>query len=119
MTQLTTYVNFDEVRAILGVDDTEIPDETLNLSIYVAALSEELGSISDSLDADFLLLKDTEAGSLTSEQTKLYQATTTFCTYSLAKQVAESLSMTAFKTLSDGKASVARFNNATEDVKEL
>lgn len=106
---LTTYAEYAEVRAALGVNDIELKDAVLTLPIYEMGVVRELNKVSTSLATAFSSIAAKSAETRTTAERKLYDAVRLFSVYAVAKQVGVSLTSFAPKDVSDGKASVSRF----------
>ncbi len=109
---LTGYCSREEVRAALGVNDTELPDAVLDLPVYQIGLVRELNKISTSLPAAFSTVSAIAEESRTATQKELYEAVTFFCVYAAARQAGASLGVMAPKDVGDGKASISRFSDS-------
>lgn len=109
---LTQYCELDEVRAALGVNETELTDAVLNLPIYQIGLVRELAKISASLPAAFLEVSALPESTRTEVQAVLFDAARMFSVYTCAKQVGASLGSLVPKDVSDGKASLSRFSDS-------
>lgn len=107
---LTTYCDFAEVRAALGVNDLELKDAVLSLPVYEMGLVRELSKLSMSLNASFSTIHDKLPGSRTAAEAALHDAVRLFSVYAVAKQVGVSLATFAPKDVGDGKATVSRFS---------
>jgi hypothetical protein len=106
---ITTYLDYDEVRAALGVSTNELDDTTLALSLYDSGLTEELEAISANLPGAY-----TTVAALTTRtavQQRLFRMTRLFAIYAVAKQLLPGLPMFAPKDITDGKAAAGRFSN--------
>lgn len=106
---LDQYLQLDEVRAALGMNDEELTDGTLSLPIYEIGLVRELAGIAAGLPAAYLTLAALTPGTLTSSQQTLVDAVHLFSVYAVARQVGPSLGLLAAKSISDGEATVVRF----------
>lgn len=112
MIDITDYTTYADVRAILGVDSTEITDTTLGLSIYASALQRALRASSDS-DGKTLYEYYAElsvAETLTEEEDTLFGLLKEFSAYTVAVACLPGLSISLKKTESDGKALMTRFS---------
>lgn len=105
---ITTYTTYDDIRAVLGVSDDELEDDTLSLEVYDNALTVELEDIDLDLPATYAALPTT----LTAAQQRFQTATRLFATYSVAKQLSSALPLFGPKDISDGKATVSRFSDS-------
>ena len=108
-----TYTDYDSVRATLGVSDEDITDATLGLNLYANYLTQEMEDVSLTLESTFT----TTAAVVTpsAEQTRFLTATRLFATFAVAKQLTAALPLFSAKQISDGKASVQRFDNPYKD----
>jgi hypothetical protein len=106
---LTTYCEYDEVRAALGVNDLELKESVLSLPVYEMGLVRELSKVSTSLNAIFSTVHSLDAASRTVQEAGLHDAVRLFSVYAAAKQVGVSLATFAPKDVGDGKATVSRF----------
>jgi len=109
---LTSYCENDEVRAALGVNETELSDVVLNLPVYEIGLVRELNKISVTLPAAFSLVSAVADETRTDVQQALMDAVHLFSVYCSARQVGVSLGIMAPKDVGDGKASLARFSDS-------
>lgn len=109
---LTIYLELDEVRAALGVNDLELKDSVLNLPVYEIGLVRELSKISASLPVAFSTVSAVAPASRTPTQQALADATHLFSVYACARQVGVSLAAMAPKDIGDGKATMSRFSDA-------
>jgi len=109
---ITTYTEYDEVRAILGVDDEELLDATIALDIYDTHLVGELEDINLILPSDYAVIAAIAASARTQTQQRFYSATRLFAAYAIAKHLSSALPMFGPKDITDGKAGVSRFADA-------
>lgn len=107
---LTKYCAYDEVRAALGVNNSELQDAVIALPIYEIGLVRELGKVSASLPAAFLAAADTPAEGRPAATQSFIDAVHMFSAYSVAKQTGVSLATFAPKDVTDGKATISRFS---------
>ncbi len=99
--------SYDDVRALLGVPDDELYDETLALTLYkdhlTLVLSKEgtypSGGSSQTLQEIFDGLTNSD---------KMYSAIRRYSTYAVADCVAGALPMIGVKTKTDGKSNITR-----------
>lgn len=114
MMELTDFTSYAAIRAVLGVTEKDLADETLEIPLYLDSLIVDLEDVSLSfLDA---YTEAQEAPNPTPAQERFLRATRTFSTYSVAKQLVSSMGMFGVKTVSDGKATMTRFDNPLNDV---
>lgn len=116
MIALSDYIDdYAEVRAALGVTDLELPDETLELSMYARtlqiALSSTTGTFSGTTGSlisiyDALsVLPTPDAG-----QELMLFLIKEYALYVVAESLLPTLGMFATRRLSDGKAAGERFS---------
>lgn len=116
-----------EVRALLGVDDLELTDEKVGLSVYMTQLEGKLDDVHSELTEIYAELderhkdQNTDGGHVPSleplnrNERKLYGTVQVLATYELALLIAPALPMFALKKETDGKAEGERFNTAAQD----
>lgn len=109
---LTTYCEYDEIRAALGVNDIELPDTVLSLPVYEIGLVRELNKISASLPVAFSTAFSQVEEARTANEQALVDATRIFSVYAAAKQVGVSLGSMVPKDVGDGKATISRFSDS-------
>lgn len=116
MITLIDYITYAEVRTTVGLSTDELPDSILELPIYASALELELDSINLTSDPPgpgplkTRYLQIENLSTMTAAEQKLYNLTRMFCAYSVAAEVATSLSMRSPKIISDSKVSLTRFS---------
>lgn len=106
---MQNYCLPDEVRAVLGVSDEELPNETLALGIYQIGLQESLLKVSPTLQSKFDAIRALSESARTGIQQKLHNRVRLFSTYAVARQAGLALGMLGPKALSDEKSSFSRF----------
>lgn len=106
---LLDFTTYQDIRAALGVNDVELGDDTLGLSLYSNNLTAELDDLSPNLVAKYREALAVPDADRTDAQRRLIGTTSLFATYTVAKQLSASLSMFAPKTVTDSKAEVSRF----------
>ena len=104
---LTDYTSYDEIRAVLGVSDDEIEDQTLGLPIYENQLGFEFDDISPTL----IPLLDALDGqsSKTADELRLERIVSVFAAHAVARHLLMSLPLFAPKRVTDGRAETDRF----------
>lgn len=107
MTDINTYTSYDQVRAVLGVSDDELSDDTLALDVYGAALNISMYE----LNPQFATTFDSLVGESTVSpvQQLFLDYSKLFCTYAVAQQLCSALPMFALKETGDSKANAGRF----------
>lgn len=109
MLVITDYTSYDEVRSTVGMSTDTLPDTTLALEIYANRLELAFDSLTiaqtslNPIKTVFLALDP-------NTDSTAYNLTRLFATYTVALEVAVSLSMRAPKTLSDSKVTLGRFS---------
>ena len=108
-------VTATDVRAVLGVSITEIPDATLALTMFDNLVSLELEDISLTLATDYTTVN--AIVSKTAADTRFLKVVTLYTTYLYANLCLEQLPLFAVQTLTDGRASFTRQSDPYESVK--
>lgn len=115
---LEPYTSAEDVRAVLGVSSTELPDTKLSMGMYATLLALRLEDVSSTLPASFLAVAALPPESRTSTQNRLYDLTRLFAAYALAKELLVSLPLFGVKNLTDGQAGFSRQVDVYADVRE-
>lgn len=110
--EIVLYTSYDEIRAVLGVNDVELADTTLALGVYANNLSAELEDIDTAVPAKFEEVDAIDETQRTDAQRRFYDNTRLFATYAVAKQLLTSLPMFGPKDVSDSKAAISRFSDS-------
>lgn len=105
---LIPYTTSEEVRAVLGVSKTELPDATLLLPIYEAGMLEDLAKIDPLLKATLDNLMTAVPAPTAVNEVRFVRVAKLFMAYSVAMQLLNSLPMFSVKSLTDGKAEFSR-----------
>ncbi len=122
---ISTYTPNDDIRAVLGVDEPELTDETLALAVYDLQLQDALSDVYEELEEVYVELTDKKKANeldpatnpaLTKKERKVLGLTQVLSTYLVASFVAPSMPMFALKRETDGKAEGDRFPNAYEKI---
>ena len=108
-------VTATDVRAVLGVSITEIPDSVLALTMFDNLVSLELEDISLTLATDYTTVN--AIVSKTAADTRFLKVVTLYTTYLYANLCLEQLPLFAVQTLTDGRASFTRQSDPYESVK--
>lgn len=108
-------VTATDVRAVLGVSITEIPDATLALTMFDNLVSLELEDISTDLAADYATVN--AIVSKTAADTRFLKIVTLYSTYLYAKLCLQQLPLFAVQSLTDGRASFTRQADPYESVR--
>lgn len=109
---LTTYTTYAEVRAVLGVSDDEIVDDTLALPMYEDMLRMEMDLVNVGVHGKFVDVSAIEPASLTAGEATFLRYFRLFCAYAVAKSLTSALPMFGPKAISDGKANMTRFSDS-------
>ena len=115
-TALTDFTSYDEVRAVIGVSDEELEDNTLALPLYIIKLQMDLEDLSVDLEALYLAAK-TSASPSAVEQ-KLVDVVSVFSAYAVAQHLLTSLPLFAPQRITDGRAETGRVADPFEGVRE-
>lgn len=113
---LTTYTTYPEVRAVLGVSSTELPDSVLSLGIYGTMADLGLEDVHADIPASFSTVS--ALPSPTTQQQRFVDLVKLYVPYLLAKELLTSLPMFAVKQLSDGRAEFQRQADIYDDLKD-
>lgn len=113
---LLDYTTYADVRAILGVSSTELPDRTLELNTYSFQADLALTDIYASLPTLFATIKANTAP--TDTEKTLENVVILYYGYVVAKVLLSALPMFSVKTLDDGRASYSRQNDVFSDVRD-
>ena len=118
MIDLTDYTDGASVRAILGLDDTELPDAELAMDLYSLSLQSDLvsvvpnttvGGVGLNLLDRYLAISAIAVASRTPYEQQMLDTVLVLCPYFVARFVLPSLPMRAMKDEGDGKTSNSRF----------
>lgn len=110
---LSTYTTVDNIRALLGVSDEELSDDVIELDVYDKALTLDLMDVASDFDTQYTTAKADQA---VAANKRFVMVADMFASYSVAKQLCESLPNFAPRTISDGKAMQQRQQNAEDPV---
>lgn len=111
---LATYTTPAEVRAILGVSTTELPDVVVNLPIYETGLELALEDVASTLQALYAAALAVLPADRTTTETKLVKLVSLYSAYVVARDMLTSLSQFAVSRLTDGKAEFQRYDGFAE-----
>ena len=113
--ELADFTTYDEVRAMLGVSDEDISDATLALPVYIQSLQLDLETEYVDLASTYLDYKDLAAP--TANEQKLVNLVQVFSAYATSKSLLASSTLFAPKQITDGRASLIRFD-ASSDLRD-
>jgi len=105
-----------DVRAVLGVSVTEIPDATASLTLFDNLVSLDLEDIALTLSADWATV--TAITSKTAADLRFLKLVTLYTTYLYANACLHQLPLFSVQTLTDGRASFTRQADPYESVKD-
>jgi hypothetical protein len=103
---LTSATTCEEVRSVLGVSSTELPDAMLEQPIHDMHLVLALEDIVPAIPEYYMYTMST--ATKTADQLRFIGLVSLFAPYSVAKRLLTSLPMFAVQTLTDGRASFSR-----------
>lgn len=106
---ITAFTTYADVRAVLGVSEKDLSDDTLALAWYSDNLDEAMAEISLTL-ADSFAVASQEA-TPSSEQVRLVRSVRTFASAAVARTATAALRLAAPQQVTDGKAAMARFTD--------
>lgn len=114
---ITDYVSYLEIRTTLGLASDELSDTTLAAPIYASVLFLAMAAItptslmpaSGTFKARYTAVAAILEASRTADEQKFYDLCHMYFVYSVAHEVAVSLSNRTPKIKADGKASLTRF----------
>jgi len=109
MLDISDITSYDEIRATLGVDETELPNTVLGLEMYRLNLNAEIQTVDSTLEAKFGVVEDIAEGTRTADQQGLFMAMSLFALYTVALHLTDSLPLFSPKSITDGKAAVGRY----------
>lgn len=112
MSLLLTYTSYDEIRSVLGVSATELPDGALNQPMYDTHVLNALEDVAVGIPALFVTVTGLPSGTATADQTRFLGLACLYAPYAIAKQLLTSLPMFGIQALTDGRAGFQRNSNA-------
>jgi hypothetical protein len=113
---LLDYTTYDDIRAILGVSSTELPDKVLALNTYAFQGELALTDVYSDLPTLFATVKASIAPTTT--EATLENVVTLFYGYSIAKVLLVALPLFAVQSLGDGRANFTRHSDIFADVRD-
>lgn len=113
--ELADFTTYDEVRAMLGVSDEDISNTTLALPVYLLSLQLDLETEYEDLVSTYLAYKAFPTP--TANEQKLVNLVQVFSAYATSKSLLASSTLFAPKQITDGRASLTRFD-ATSDLRD-
>lgn len=117
---LLTYTSYAEVRAVIGVSATELPDTVLSQPMYDTHLLNALEDVAVGIPALFIAISALSASAATADQTRFLGLVSLFAPYAIAKQLLTSLPMFGIQSLTDGRAGFTRLSDSAiyDDVRD-
>jgi hypothetical protein len=116
MSTLTDYSSYQEIRSILGVSATELPDDVLNQPSYSTLLLLALEDVSVNIPTVYATVAALPELSRTAAQQRFYLLARLFASYTLSLTATASMPLFAVTQLSDGRAEFQRQDNSYKDV---
>lgn len=113
---LNDYLDYQEVRAVLGLTSTELPDSVLTLPMYETFLALQLEDIGADLPTEYLEILALPSESRSTTQARFFDLTRLFSAYATAKELLTSLPMLGVQKLSDGRAEFTRQSEQWESI---
>ena len=115
---LSDFTSAAEIRAVLGVADTELTDDVLALPLYVRQLTFDLEDVATNLVTEYLAVWALPAGSRTVAQQRLFDLVQLYSSFSVSKMLLTSMPLFAPRTITDGRATVERQTDVFQDVRD-
>lgn len=112
---LTDFTSYAEIRAVLGVSSTELPDSVLAQPQWVALLSVDLEDLHSNLETLYLSYTTVPTDR---DMLRFYKLTRLYASYVVAQILLGTLTMFSVQTLTDGRASFTRQTDIFADVRE-
>lgn len=113
---LSHIVDYDSIRAVLGVSEAEVENTALDTLIYEVRLTEEFRSTGATLYADFIAAK--VLASPTAASTRFVQVTQLFAAYFTANCLLAALPLFAPKHITDGKGGQDRVTDPYKGLRD-
>jgi len=114
---LSSYTSPDEIRAVLGVSATELPDSVINLSQWDTLNTLDLEDVNVGLPTTYATVSALPELSRSTSEQRLYALVRLFTTYAIAKNLLTSLPLFSVQQLTDGRAEFQRQRDIFEDVR--
>ncbi len=113
---LSDYTDYQEVRAVLGLTTTELPDSILSLPMYETLLVLRLEDLNTDLPTTYAEVLALPSESRSATQARFFDLTRLFSAYATAKELLTSLPMLGVQRLTDGRAEFTRQNEQWQDI---
>lgn len=122
---LTDFTSYAEIRAVLGVSSTELPDTVLAQPQWMTLLSIDLEDLHAELETLYMqyvdlygtMFAEPPDGSYRNER-RFYNLARLYASYVVAQNLLGTLTMFSVQTLTDGRASFTRQTDIFADVRE-
>lgn len=106
---LLDFCAYADIRAVLGVEDDELTNDTLALELYLSSLKLEFNETSAGALAQYTTVAALAETARTADQQAFYEGCRLFAMYATANRLASSLPLFAPKDITDGKSATGRF----------
>jgi hypothetical protein len=114
---LTTFTSYDQVRALLALEDKELRDDTLSLPIYSTLAEEALHALGTTVLDRYGEILALATKSRT--QARLSRLVDLFVTYAIADELTRTLPLLAQQQVTDGRAQTSRFTFQPEVIANI
>lgn len=115
---LTQFTTFDEVRAVLGVADEELEDETLSQPLYERQLVLDLEDIALALPDQFHIVSAIQYPNRSSTQKRFFDLVQLFSAYAIGKHLLTSLPYFGELRMEDGRSQKERVRDPYQLTRE-
>lgn len=116
-TAITAYCTADNIRAILGISEEDIPDAAVLDMNFAVRLQEKLYDLSPTLIDYYASTKALPTP--TTDQQRLLDMVGSFASYVVAQALAETGANSMPKAIEDGKAKMERMDRAFDDLRDV
>lgn len=114
---ITDYTTYAEIRAVLGVSTTELPDTVLAQEQYATMLTLDLEDINTGIPALYTTVSATPEINRTTNEQRFYELARLTAAYAIARNLLTSLPLFSVSRLTDGRAEFERQKDIFEDVR--
>lgn len=108
---LLDFCTYDDIRAVLGVENDELVDATLGLEVYDLTLRMEFNEAAPGSLAQYATIKAMTSGRSDAQQA-FYEGCRMFAVYAVACRLTSSLPLFAPKDITDSKSTLTRFTDS-------
>lgn len=116
-TAITAYCTADNIRAILGISEEDIPDAAVLDMNFAVRLQEKLYDLSPTLIDYYASTKALPTP--TTDQQRLLDMVGSFASYVVAQALAETGANSMPKAIEDGKAKMERMDRAFDALRDV